>query len=62
MEDKKKKQYKMKFENRFSVSYSKDLYLRARILSVKMGTSIQDVQRMAMDRFLNETEKEATHV
>jgi len=62
MEDKKKKQYKMKFENRFSVSYSKDLYLRARILSVKMGTSIQDLQRLAMERFVETKEKEITHV
>ena len=60
MEHKKKKQYKMKYENRCTVSYSKDLYLRARILSVKMGTSIQDLQRLAMERFVETKEKEVT--
>lgn len=62
MEEKKKKQYKMKYENRFTVSYSKDVYLRARALSVKTGISIQDLQRLAMDRFLDTKEKEVTNV
>ncbi len=52
----------MKYENSVRVSYPKSMYLKVRSVSICLGVSIQDVQRMAMDRFLSETEKESTHV
>lgn len=62
MTETEKKPYKMKYENSVRVSYPKSMYLKVRSVSVRLGVSIQDVQRMAMDHFLNEKEKEITHV
>ncbi len=49
--------WKGKFDNRFTASYPKTTYLRARKVAQKMGVSMQDLQRSAMEMYLNEMEK-----
>ena len=42
----------LKYPNSFRVSYSKDMYLRMKEYAHKQGISIQDLQRLAVDRHL----------
>jgi hypothetical protein len=56
-EIKKKKPHTHKFDSRFSVSYPKTMYFRAKHVAQKMGVSIQDLQRMAMESYISQFEK-----
>lgn len=47
----------LKYDNRFRVSYPNDMYLRARRWAMIKGVSIQDIQRLAMDYYLNHLDK-----
>lgn len=44
---------KYKYDNKFMVSYPTAMYLDARKWAVKKGLSIQDLQRKAMEFYLN---------
>jgi len=46
-----------KFETKFSVTYPKTMYFRAKHVAQKMGVSIQDLQRMAMESYISQFEK-----
>ena len=48
----------LKYDNRFKVSYPNDMYVRARKWAMTKGVSIQDIQRMAMEYYLNHLEKQ----
>lgn len=47
----------LKYENKFKVSYPDEMYLRARRWAMTKGVSIQDIQRLAMDHYLNHLDK-----
>jgi len=44
---------KYKYDNRCQVSYPDNLYLEARKWAIKKGISIQDMQRKAMEFYVN---------
>jgi hypothetical protein len=44
---------KTKYDNKFMVSYPTPLYLEARKWANRKGLSIQDMQRKAMDFYVN---------
>lgn len=48
----------VKYDNKCMVSYPTELYLRARNWSLKRNRSIQDMQRDAMEHFINHLERE----
>lgn len=48
-----KRSGKVKYDNRFQVSYPNWMYTDARKWAVKKGISIQDFQRKAMEFYLN---------
>jgi len=50
---KEKRSGKVKYDNRFQVSYPNWMYTEARKWAVKRGISIQDFQRKAMEFYLN---------
>lgn len=47
----------LKYENKFKVSYPDEMYMRARKWAMSKGVSIQDIQRLAMEYYLNHLEK-----
>ena len=47
----------LKYDNRFRVSYPDEMYIRARRWAMTKGVSIQDIQRQAMEHYLNYLEK-----
>lgn len=47
----------LKYENKFKVSYPDEMYMRARKWAMSKGVSIQDIQRLAMEYYLNALEK-----
>jgi len=47
----------LKYENKFKVSYPDEMYIRARKWAMTKGVSIQDIQRLAMEYYLNALEK-----
>ena len=47
----------LKYDNRFRVSYPDEMYIRARRWAMTKGVSIQDIQRQAMEHYLNHLEK-----
>jgi hypothetical protein len=49
----KKTGVKTKYDNKFMVSYPTAMYLDARKWANKKGISIQDIQRKAMEFYLN---------
>jgi len=50
---------KYKYDNRCQVSYPDNLYLLARKWANRKGISIQDLQRKAMDFYINHLEHDA---
>ena len=48
----------IKYDNRFKVSYTAEMYIRARKWAMTKGVSIQDIQRLAMEYYLNHLEKQ----
>jgi hypothetical protein len=50
---------KVKYDNRFQVSYPNWMYTDARKWAVKRGISIQDFQRKAMEFYLNHLNHDA---
>lgn len=50
---------KYKYDNRCQVSYPDNLYLEARKWATKKGISIQDLQRRAMDFYINHLNHDA---
>ena len=53
-----KKRFADKYDNRFSVSYSNNMYLRVRNLCARMGIKIQDFQRAAIAHYVPIAEME----
>jgi len=53
-----KKRDTYKYDNRFSVSYSNNMYLRVRNLCTRMGIKIQDFQRAAIAHYVPIAEME----
>jgi len=49
----KKTGVKTKYDNKFMVSYPDEMYLEARKWANKKGISLQDLQRKAMEFYLN---------
>ena len=47
----------LKYENKFKVSYPDEMYRRARRWAMTKGVSIQDIQRQAMEHYLNHLDK-----
>ena len=47
----------LKYENKFKVSYPDEMSMRARKWAMSKGVSIQDIQRLAMEYYLNHLEK-----
>ena len=57
MQQKKEKtELKLKYNNRMQVSYPNDMYEGVRKWSYRKGISIQDLQRKAMEFYLNHLE------
>jgi hypothetical protein len=54
-----KRSGKVKYDNRCQVSYPDSLYLLARKWANRKGISIQDLQRKAMDFYINHLEHDA---
>ena len=54
-----KRSGKVKYDNRCQVSYPDNLYLLARKWANRKGISIQDLQRKAMDFYINHLEHDA---
>lgn len=54
-----KRSGKVKYDNRFQVSYPNWMYTDARKWAVKKGISIQDFQRKAMEFYLNHLNHDA---
>jgi hypothetical protein len=50
---------KYKYDNRCQVSYPDNLYLEARKWAIKKGISIQDMQRKAMEFYVNHLNHDA---
>lgn len=50
---------KYKYDNRCQVSYPDSLYLEARKWAIKKGISIQDMQRKAMEFYVNHLNHDA---
>lgn len=48
----------LKYDNKCMVSYPTELYLRVRNWSQKKNKSVQDMQRIAMDFYINHLERE----
>ena len=48
-----KRSGKVKYDNKFMVSYPDEMYIEARKWANKKGISLQDLQRKAMDFYLN---------
>lgn len=51
-----KKPFKMKFDNSLRVSYSDELYEKVRRHSFRKGISLQEIQRKAMEFYINHLE------
>lgn len=47
-----------KYDNRCQVSYPTELYMRVRNWSLKKNKSVQDLQRAAMEFYVNHLERE----
>lgn len=47
-----------KYDNRCQVSYPTELYMRVRNWSLKKNKSVQDLQRAAMEFYINHLERE----
>jgi hypothetical protein len=54
-----KRSGKVKYDNRFQVSYPNWMYTDARKWAVKKGISVQDFQRKAMEFYLNHLNHDA---
>ena len=52
------KKHSYKYNNRLTVSYSNNMYLRIRNLSAKMGIKIHDFQRAAIAHYIPVAEME----
>jgi len=52
---------KLKYKNRITASYPDGLYREIYKLAVSLGVSVQDIQRKAMEHYV-ESKKKAEHV
>ena len=51
-----KKVFKLKYDNSFKVSYPDELYEKVRRHSFRKGISLQEIQRKAMEFYINHLE------